>query len=202
MKMGCSHIFGYTGFGLDDFLSCDTRKSTLMNDLRSVLNVKSSEVLIERYFSDLNIWQSETTDQLNKLKRSVVGIKFHNSLSHVTLSRMQNFTQQTMILSPLIYVSNLGHTIPLDWSGKVWTCFGKQTTGPLRKTHLKNCELRKRVDFAEGGIAKTNLRDEINRMMEEEVRQISPLKSSSLAIKHNVSGLCDPRSRDSRSNVP
>ena len=118
LKMNHPHIFGYNGFGFDDFLSCDTRKSTLMNDLRSVLNVKSSEVLIERYFSGLNTWQSETTDELNRLKRSVDGIEIDNSLSQVTLSRMQNLTQQTMILSPLIYLSDLGHTIQLDWSAK------------------------------------------------------------------------------------
>ena len=122
VKTAHPHIFGYTVFGLDDFLSCDKRKSTLMNDLRSALNVKSIEPLIEKYFSGLNIWQNETTNELNKLKISVDGIEFDNSLSHVTLtldiSQKQTFTQQLMILSPLIYVSGGGRTIPLDWSSK------------------------------------------------------------------------------------
>ena len=46
VKMGCSHIFGYTGFGLDDFLAHDKRKSTVIDDLRAALNVKSSNSLI------------------------------------------------------------------------------------------------------------------------------------------------------------
>ena len=187
LKMVHPHILGYTGFGFDDFLSCDTRKSTLMNDLRSVLKMKSSEVLIERYFSGLNTWQSETSDELNKLKRSVDGIEIDNSLSQVTLSGMQNLTQQTMILSPLIYLSDLGHTIPLDWSAKEWMYFGKQTTGLLRTTHLKNCgEQKKPINFDEGGIVESNLRAEIKSMMEDKLRvmkeEMRPIKPKTEAV--------------------
>ena len=183
LKMNHPHIFGYNGFGFDNFLSCDTRKSTLMNDLRSVLKVKSSEVLIERYFSGLNTWQSETSDELNKLKRSVDGIEIDNSLSQVTLSRMQNLTQQTMILSPLIYLSDLGHTIPLDWSAKEWMCFGKQTTGLLRTTHLKNCDEEKKPIRE---IGESNLCAEIKSMMEENWRvmkeEVRPIKPKTEAV--------------------
>ena len=75
VKMGHSHIFGYTGFGLDDFLSRDKRKSTLIDDLRSALNAKSNDILIEKYFSGLNTWQSEATDELNNLKNLLMALK-------------------------------------------------------------------------------------------------------------------------------
>jgi hypothetical protein len=35
------HILGYTGFGCDDFLSNEKRKSTLLNDLKDVFRLKS-----------------------------------------------------------------------------------------------------------------------------------------------------------------
>ena len=185
VKMGHSHIFGYTGFGLDDFLSRDKRKSTLIDDLRSALNAKSNDILIEKYFSGLNTWQSEATDELNNLKKSVDGIEIDNSLSHVTfdISGMQTFKQQTMILSPMIYVSDGGHTIPLDWSRREWKVYGEKATGKLRILNLNECEQkhkRVKINYDEGGIAESNLRTEIKRMMEENymevVRQSSAIK--------------------------
>ena len=163
VKMGHSHIFGYTGFGLDDFLSRDKRKSTLIDDLRSALNAKSNDILIEKYFSGLNTWQSEATDELNNLKKSVDGIEIDNSLSHVTfvISQKETFTQQTMILSPMIYVSDGGHTIPLDWSRREWKVYGEKATGKLRILNLNECEQKHKrvnVNYDEGGIAESNLR--------------------------------------------
>ena len=201
VKMDPSHIFGYTGFGLDDFLSRDKRKSTVIDGLRAALNAKSNDILIEKYFRDLNVWQSITTDELNALKKMVDGIEIDNSLSHVTfdISGMQTFKQQTMILSPLIYISDGGHTIPLDWSRREWMCFGKQGTGLLRILNLNECEQKHKqvkINFDEGRISESNLREEIKSMMEdnwkiymEGVRKSSPLKSSSLAIKHKAEAI-------------
>ena len=119
------------------------------------------------------------------LKRSVDGITFHNDLSHVTfyISGMQTFKQQTMILSPMIYVSDGGHTIPLDWSRRERTFFGERATGKLRILNLNECEQKHKrvnVNYDEGGIAESNLRTEIKSMMEENymevVRQSSAIK--------------------------
>ena len=188
VKMGHSHIFGYTGFGLDDFLSRDKRKSTLIDDLRSALNAKSNDILIEKYFSGLNTWQSEATDELNNLKKSVDGIEIDNSLSHVTfvISQKETFTQQTMILSPMIYVSDGGHTIPLDWSRREWKVYGEKATGKLRILNLNESEQKHKrvnVNYEEGGIAESNLRTEIKSMMEENYMEV---ERQSSAIKYKT----------------
>ena len=78
-------------------------------------------------------------------------------------------------------------------------CFGKQGTGLLRITNLNRSKLihqQVKIDFDEGGIAESNVRAEIKSMMEEnwkiymeEVRQSTPLKSSSLAINHKTKAI-------------
>ncbi len=191
-----SHIFGYTHFGLDDFLSNEKRKSTLINDLCNVLNVKSSENLISRYFSDLDIIQSTSTDKLNVLKKSIDGIVLDVSLREVEL-RLSGFPlhkQQTIILSPLIYLSETGHTIPLDWSSNEWLIFGKRSTGKLRITHLNKIELKCARNLEQSSIFERKIHDNIKTMIEdnwkrctEEVRQSTAMKSTSLAIKHKTS---------------
>ena len=121
----------------------------------------------------------------------VDGIEIDNSLSHVTfdISGMQTFKQQTMILSPLIYVSDGGHTIPFDWSRKEWMCFGERATGKLRILNLNECEQihkQVKINFDEGGIVESNLRAEIKSMMEDNLRvmkeEMRPIKPKTEAV--------------------
>ena len=67
------HTLGYTGFGCDDFLSNEKRKSTLLNNLKNVLHLKSCDTLIDKYFMELNIIPMKSDKTLNCLKYSVDG---------------------------------------------------------------------------------------------------------------------------------
>ena len=60
----------------------------------------------------------KSTEKLNELKISVDGLVFASDLAKVTLHLKNSLTieQRTDIMSPLVYSSDSGHSLLLDWS--------------------------------------------------------------------------------------
>jgi hypothetical protein len=171
------HTLGYRGFGCDDFLSNEKRKLTLLNDLNAVFLLKSCDSFIEKYFMDLDIIPMKSTEKLNELKISVDGLVFASDLTTVKLHLKNSPTieKRTAIMSPLVYLSDLGHSLPLDWSKDAWTCFGTHRT-ILRKVLLENIQHIKAKIVNKGVITEQNLRTSIKQAMESTVdaSQIGP----------------------------
>jgi hypothetical protein len=66
--------------------------------------------LIGKYFMDLDIIPMTSTDELNRLKKSVDDLVFASDLTTVTLclNKSQSIEQGTDIMSPLVYLSDSG----------------------------------------------------------------------------------------------
>jgi hypothetical protein len=64
---------------------------------------------------DLDIIRVKSTEKLNELKISVDGLVFSSDLTTVTLHLKNSPTieQRTAIVSPLVYLSDSGHSLPL-----------------------------------------------------------------------------------------
>jgi hypothetical protein len=179
------HTLGYTGFGCDDFLSNEKRKSTLLNDLKDVLRLKSCVSLIVKHFMELDIIPMTSTDKLNDLKKYVDGLVFASDLTKVTLKlkASQSIEQGTAIMSPLVYLSDSGRSLPLDWSKDAWKCFGTHST-ILRKVRLENIQdIRAKIDLHKGVIAETKLRSSIKEAMKSMIKVKSKEKESSVTSK-------------------
>ncbi len=91
-------------------------------------------------------------DTLNCLKYSVDGLVFSSDLTTVTLNLKgsQSIEQRTDILSPLVYLSDSGHSLPLDWSKDAWKCFGTHST-ILRNFFLENIQyIKAKIDLDKG----------------------------------------------------
>ena len=102
----------------------------MLNDLKDVFRLKSCDSLIETYFMELDIIPMTSTYKLNDLKKSVDGLVFALDLTKVTLNLKgsQSIEQRTAIMSQLVYLSDSGHALPLDWSKYAWKCFGTNST--------------------------------------------------------------------------
>ena len=102
----------------------------MLNDLKDVFLLKSCDSLIEKYFMELDIIPMTSTDKLNDLKKSVDSLVFASDLTQVTLKlkASQSIEQGTAIMSPLVYLSDSGRSLPLDWSKDAWKCFGTHRT--------------------------------------------------------------------------
>ena len=86
-------------------------------------------------------------------------------------------------MSPLVYLSDLGHSLPLDWSKDAWKCFGTNST-ILRKVQLEHIqEIRKKIDVNQGAITESNLRSSIKKAMESMIKVKSNEKKSSITSK-------------------
>ena len=79
---------------------------------------------------DLDIIPMKSTDKLNELKISVNELVFASDLTTVTihLNNSPTIEQGTDIMSPLVYLSDSGRSLPLDWSKDAWKCFGTHST--------------------------------------------------------------------------
>ena len=121
---------------------------------------------------------------MNELKISVDGLVFASDLTTVTLHLKNSPTieQRTAIMSPLVYLSDLGHSLPLDWSKDAWTCFGTHRT-ILRKVLLENIQDIKAKIVKKGVITEQNLRASIKQAMESTIKVKSKEKKSSITSK-------------------
>ena len=79
-----------------------------------------------------------TTDKLNDLKKSVDGLVFASDLTCVTLNSKgtQSIEQGTAILSPLVYSSDSGRSLPLDCQKMLGSVL-EQTVPSCAKFDLK-----------------------------------------------------------------
>jgi hypothetical protein len=114
---------------------------------------------------ELDIIPMTSTDKLNELKKFVDGLVFASDLTKVTLNLKgsQSIEQRTAIMSPLVYLSDSGRSLPLDWSKDAWKCFGTNST-ILRQVQLDTIqEIRKQIDVNQGAITESNVRSSIKK---------------------------------------
>jgi hypothetical protein len=132
------HPLGYTGFGCDDFLLAEKRNKPLLTLFTRQCFRKgtSNDHVIDKYFLLLNNIPHEITELLKTSKQSTSYLEFASDNSYVILHLGKtnkggdNRTRNTKIFSPLIYLTEGGHSLPC-WDEEQWRLFGLTPTGEM-----------------------------------------------------------------------
>ena len=86
-------------------------------------------------------------------------------------------------MSPLVYLSDSGRSLPLDWSKDAWKCFGTHST-LLRKFRLETIQdTSSKIDLDKGAITESNLRSSIKEAMKSMIKAKSKEKESYVTSK-------------------
>jgi hypothetical protein len=133
------HPLGYTGFGCDDFLLAEKRNIPLLTLFTRQCFRKgtSNDYVIDKYFLLLNNIPHGNTELLKTSKQSTSYLEFASDNSYVILHLGKTnkgggkLTRNTKIFSPLIYLTEGGHSLPC-WDEEQWRLFGLTPTGEMR----------------------------------------------------------------------
>jgi hypothetical protein len=118
--IGSNHSLGFTGFGVDDFMSDDKRVTSIFKWFEE--NCQTDEASM--FFPNVEGMSRLMNEQYNELRKKFpqLSIERHMVMFESKRSK-QKITCSTNIYTPLYHLSPLHKTMPLWFDKSVWKLF-------------------------------------------------------------------------------
>ncbi len=141
---GLNHLLGFTGFGVDDFMSDDKRVTSIFKWFEQKRLTDDANM----FFPNVEGISRLMNDQYNELRNKFPQLSIERHMVKIESKRSkQKITCSTNIFTPLYHLSRLHKTIPLWFDKSVWKLFlgsdcefDKKDLSELINEHLNDSE--------------------------------------------------------------